>query len=73
MGEYRLLGKSEKTQQLIRANNSFTRESTKIAKGFAIVLMLCHHLFAFPDRIGANASYIPTVSYTHLDVYKRQM
>lgn len=48
---------------------SFSREDTKAIKGFAIILMLLHHLWAFPDRIaggelqslihisGINASY----------------
>ena len=28
-----------------------TRENTKQLKGFAVLLMLAHHLFAFSDRI----------------------
>ena len=31
--------------------NSFTREDTKITKGIAILLMIMHHLWAFPERI----------------------
>lgn len=38
----------------------FTKEHTKIAKGIAIILMLTHHLFAFPDRI------LPPNYYIHL-------
>lgn len=30
---------------------SFSREDTKKVKGFAIMAMLLHHLFAFPARI----------------------
>lgn len=30
---------------------AFTREDTKMMKGFAIILMLMHHLWAFPDRL----------------------
>lgn len=29
----------------------FTRENTKQIKGIAILLMLAHHLFAFPDKV----------------------
>lgn len=29
----------------------FTREDTKVIKGIAICLMLCHHLFAYPTRV----------------------
>lgn len=29
----------------------FTKEDTKVVKGFAILLMLMHHLWGFPDRI----------------------
>lgn len=32
-------------------NNAFTKDHTEVAKGIAIILMLTHHLFAFPDRI----------------------
>lgn len=28
-----------------------TRKNTKQLKGFAILLMLAHHLYAFPDRM----------------------
>lgn len=31
--------------------NYFTKEDTKIIKGIAIILMLIHHLWGFPDRI----------------------
>ncbi len=32
----------------------FTKQDTKILKGIAICLMLCHHLFAFPERVEAG-------------------
>ncbi|MDE5823294.1 MAG: hypothetical protein K2H91_01205, partial [Lachnospiraceae bacterium] len=33
---------------------TFTREDTKIIKGVAVVLMLLHHLWGFPDRLPNN-------------------
>jgi hypothetical protein len=36
----------------------FSRNMTAISKGLAIVLMVYHHLFAFPNRI-ANVDYAP--------------
>lgn len=41
---------------------NFTKEHTKIAKGIAILLMLTHHLFAFPDRIHLDQGYISLFS-----------
>ena len=41
---------------------NFTKEHTKIAKGVAILLMLTHHLFAFPDRIHLDQGYISLFS-----------
>lgn len=40
----------------------FTKEHTQIAKGIAILLMLAHHLFAFPDRIHVDLGYISILS-----------
>lgn len=37
----------------------FSREDAKLVKGFAVFLMLYHHLFAFPGRIQNGVSYIP--------------
>lgn len=34
--------------------NNFSREDTKIIKGIAIILMLMHHLWSFPDRISGG-------------------
>ena len=33
------------------AIDAFTREDTRVIKGVAVVLMLIHHLWAFPDRL----------------------
>ena len=35
----------------------FTKQDTKTIKGIAILLMLCHHLFAFPERLN-GVSYV---------------
>lgn len=40
---------------------SFSRNDTKVVKGIAIVLMLCHHLFYFPDRIAEGIEYTALV------------
>lgn len=32
----------------------FSRIDTKIIKGLAIILMLMHHLWAFPERIAGG-------------------
>lgn len=34
--------------------NYFTKEDTKVIKGIAIILMLTHHLWGFPDRIAGG-------------------
>lgn len=39
--------------------DTFTPNDTKLAKGLAILLMLGHHLFAFPERLHAGVSYHP--------------
>lgn len=43
--------------------NEFTKTDTKIAKAIAIILMLGHHLFAFPNRIQEGVVYISMFSY----------
>lgn len=48
-------------------NYGFLKSHTQIAKGVAIVLMMVHHLFAFPERI-QNVSYISILPGTHLSV-----
>lgn len=44
----------------IRQTDKFlTREDTKVIKAIAIILMLMHHLWAFPDRIaGGSLKYL---------------
>ena len=42
---------------------TFTRNDTKVIKGMAIIFMLYHHLFYFPDRIAEAIEYIPLLSY----------
>ncbi len=37
---------------------SFTKEHTEIIKGIAIILMLFHHLFGFPEWYAEGVSYI---------------
>ena len=39
----------------------FTKDDTKLMKGFAILLMLAHHLWGFPDRL---VSELPMTSIT---------
>lgn len=46
---------------------TFSREDTKLVKGFAIILMLYHHLFAFPNRIQDGSSYIPILDFSGID------
>ena len=45
----------------------FSGDDTKMVKGFAIILMLYHHLFAFPNRIQDGSSYIPLLTFTSVD------
>lgn len=42
----------------------FTKQHTLLAKGIAIILMLVHHLFAFPDRIR-----FPYIGFFHIEQY----
>ena len=44
----------------------FTRDDTKVIKGIAIVLMLYHHLFYFPQRISDSIQYIPVLTYHNI-------
>ena len=39
-----------------RLENMFTKENTKQIKGVAILLMIAHHLFAFPERMPYGTS-----------------
>lgn len=35
----------------------FSRRDTKVIKGIAVIMMLYHHLFAFPERVAGEISY----------------
>ena len=39
-------------------NNYFSKEDTKVIKGITIILMMMHHLWAFPGRISGTEFYI---------------
>ena len=43
-----------------------TRTNTKQLKAVAILLMLAHHLFTFPDRIPYGLSYSGSVVKTKI-------
>ena len=45
-------------------SNSPSLEDTLAAKGAAIILMLVHHLFAFPERLH-GVSYISVIPMLH--------
>ena len=47
----------------------FTQEKTNIAKGVAICLMFAHHLFAFPERLIGDNSYIPILPFIDAESY----
>lgn len=54
-----------------RIEDMFTKENTKQIKGIAILLMLAHHLFAFPERMPYDTSiqtpfYISGMELTEL-------
>ena len=46
---------------------TFTREDAKTVKGVAILLMLCHHLFAYLDRIQDGNSYTPLLTFNTIN------
>ena len=46
----------------------FRLQETQIAKGIAIILMLIHHLFTFPERI-KDVSYIPLFQSVNLEFW----
>ena len=42
---------------------TFTKDDTKVVKAIAVMLMLYHHLFGFPERIYNNyINLIPTIN-----------
>lgn len=41
-------------------NLTFDRDDTKVMKGIAILLMLMHHLWAFPERVFVNDGFTDT-------------
>lgn len=45
----------------------FSKQDTKAIKGAAILLMLYHHLFAFPKRIGDGIVYTPLFTIHGID------
>lgn len=50
-------------------SNEFTKAHTQVAKGVAIILMMIHHLFAFPERI-QNVSYISILPFGKLGLFQ---
>ncbi|HDL6697839.1 TPA: acyltransferase [Yersinia enterocolitica] len=46
----------------------FTKDETNYIKGIAIVLMLIHHLFAFPGRIPYDANIINSLPFVGVSV-----
>ncbi|OWF77582.1 hypothetical protein B4900_16125 [Yersinia rohdei] len=46
----------------------FTKKETNYIKGIAIILMLMHHLFAFPDRIPHDATIINSLPFIGANV-----
>lgn len=48
------------------ASGTFTKKHTEIAKGIAILLMVYHHLFVIPERIGGN--YVSLLRFGSFDL-----
>lgn len=46
----------------------FSRENTKELKGIAIILMLAHHLFAFPDKIPFGYEFNTIISINGISI-----
>lgn len=46
----------------------FTREETKMFKGLAVILMLAHHLFLFPDRMPIGYEIISMGSVSGMEI-----
>lgn len=49
----------EKVYKNLIGGTEFTKSDTKVMKGIAIVFMLYHHLFTFPERIQESIEYQP--------------
>ena len=56
-------GVSQREQLPVRP--CFDRTMTLYIKGIALICMLIHHFFTFPDR------YVPGISYPYLDLFAR--
>lgn len=54
----------EVTRFMESYNYKFTKAHTQIAKGIAILLMICHHLFAFPDRL-SNVNFSSIIPFSN--------
>lgn len=50
----------------IETNNNFTKQHTLIAKGIAILLMVYHHLFVLPERLGSQ--YFSVINFFGYDL-----
>ena len=59
--KYGLMGDRFEIIYARNSSNQFTKEDTKLVKGIAILLMLAHHLWLFPDRL---VSDLPLTSLT---------
>ena len=50
------------------SNSLFTKSDTNIAKCVAVILMFIHHLFAFPERLHNNVSFISAFTFKNTPV-----
>ncbi len=50
-------------------NTSFSKDDSLIFKGIAIVLMIIHHLYAFPDTLPVSYALSPTVTILGHDIF----
>lgn len=42
----------------------FTKTDTLCIKALAVILMVCHHLFAFPDKLTGNAEVVDLITFS---------
>lgn len=47
----------------------FSKEKTNVAKGLALCLMFCNHLYAFPERLLHGNYYIPLIPFFNAEFY----